>query len=36
MNQYKWTFPALEVYPQHEGTTDVVFIVNYCLDCSRT
>lgn len=32
MNQYKWTFPALEAYPQHEGATDVVFTVHYRLD----
>lgn len=32
MNQYKYTFPALEAYPQHAGATDVVFTVHYRLD----
>lgn len=32
MNQYNWTFPALEAYPQHEGATDVVFTVHYRMD----
>ena len=32
MTQYKYTFPALEAYPQHAGATDVVFTVHYRLD----
>ena len=32
MNQYKFTFPALEAYPQHEGEANVVFTVHWRLD----
>lgn len=32
MNNYNWTFPALEAYPEHGGETDVVFTVHYRLD----
>lgn len=32
MNQYKFTFPALEAYPQHGGESDVVFTVHWRLD----
>jgi hypothetical protein len=31
-NQYKWSFPALEAYPQHEGESNVVFTIHYRLD----
>ena len=31
MNQYTWSFPALEAYPQHAGEIDVVFTIHWRL-----
>jgi len=28
-NNYNWIISALECYPQHEGQTDVVFVVHW-------
>lgn len=30
-NSYKWSFPALDAYPDVDGETDVVFTVHYVL-----
>ena len=32
MTNFKFTFPALEAYPQHEGEANVVFTVHWRLD----
>ena len=30
--QFKYSFPALEAYPQHEGEANVVFTIHWRLD----